>query len=69
MLSSLIIGGVAGGVGVVIYALVIQRKLSCAKCGTKPPMFRKPASGREALAGGWTCASCGTALDRKGQPR
>lgn len=39
----------------------------CPECGTKPPTFRTPANARQALWGGWTCASCGTEMDKWGE--
>jgi len=39
----------------------------CPVCGTRQPAMRKPASLRQTLLGGWTCASCGTELDRNGK--
>ena len=42
------------------------RKLSCPKCLEPLPRFRKPASTRQAIWGGWTCRSCGAELDRLG---
>ena len=35
-------------------------------CSTEMPMYRHPASVRQALWGGWTCETCGTELDRHG---
>jgi RNase P subunit RPR2 len=44
------------------------RATACPKCQTPLPTFRKPASLRQMLWGGWTCAQCGTDLDKWGQP-
>ena len=41
----------------------------CPKCGEPMPKMRKPTSLRQALLGGWTCAKCGTEMDRWGEPR
>jgi hypothetical protein len=38
-------------------------------CGAILPKFRMPASGRQALWGGWICPECGCAVDRKGNRR
>ena len=43
--------------------------VACPKCGEPMPRVRKPTSLRQALMGGWTCARCGTEMDRWGQPR
>ena len=40
----------------------------CTECGTPMPTFRKPASWRQAMWGGWTCAECGFELDKWGRP-
>jgi hypothetical protein len=39
---------------------------NCPACGTKQPAQRKPTSFRQAIRGGWTCANCGTEIDRHG---
>jgi hypothetical protein len=39
----------------------------CPTCGTKQPALRKPASLRQTFLGGWTCANCGTEIDRNGK--
>lgn len=39
---------------------------NCPNCGTQQPAQRKPTSWRQALFGGWTCAKCGTEIDRHG---
>lgn len=40
----------------------------CIECDTPMPTFRKPASWRQAMWGGWTCAECGFELDKWGRP-
>jgi len=39
---------------------------NCPSCGTQQPAQRKPTSFRQAIWGGWTCAQCGTEIDRNG---
>jgi hypothetical protein len=39
---------------------------NCPTCGTQQPAIRKPTSFRQAIWGGWTCAHCGTEIDRHG---
>jgi hypothetical protein len=38
----------------------------CPTCATQQPIFRRPTSFRQMMSGGWTCANCGTEMDRKG---
>ena len=45
----------------------VNAKGGCPKCGTPVPGVRTPTSLRQALWGGWTCAECGTEMDRKGE--
>ena len=45
----------------------INLHTSCQRCGGKGPQFRFPASFREALWGGWLCASCGRRNDKWGK--
>jgi hypothetical protein len=40
---------------------------NCPTCGTQQPAIRKPTSLRQTLWGGWTCANCGTEIDRHGK--
>lgn len=40
---------------------------NCPTCGTKQPAQRKPTSLRQLMWGGWTCANCGTEMDREGK--
>jgi hypothetical protein len=61
-----LIGGVAGGMAVLVLAMVAPRK-KCPKCGEPLPRFRKPASPSQMLWGGWTCGKCGCQMDRYGQ--
>lgn len=42
------------------------RRIECPKCSEPVPRFRKPATTRQAIWGGWTCRSCGAELDRSG---
>jgi cation transport ATPase len=60
------IAGIIGGLAVLLIALLMPRK-NCPSCGYKLPRFRKPASGKQALHGGWTCPNCGVELDRSGK--
>jgi len=45
----------------------IGQPVSCPNCGTEMPLFRKPASVRQGLLGGYTCPKCGTQMDAKGR--
>jgi rubredoxin len=64
----MIIGGIAGGVAVLAYALLSPRR-HCPACAAALPRFRQPATGKQALLGGWTCPGCGIEIDRKGNRR
>ncbi|WP_145974343.1 hypothetical protein [Stenotrophomonas pictorum] len=64
--SAMLVGGVAGGLGVLLLGLLMPRK-SCPKCDAVLPRFRKPANGREAMLGGWSCASCNAKIGRNGK--
>lgn len=66
MLHGMIIGAIVGGIAVVALALLLPRR-ACPACGELLPRFRAPASGREAMLGGWTCPRCGCRVDRKGR--
>ena len=39
----------------------------CPTCGTKQPARRRPNSFQHLMWGGWTCANCGTEIDRHGK--
>jgi hypothetical protein len=39
----------------------------CPTCGTQQPPIRTPKSFRQLVWGGWTCANCGTEIDRHGR--
>jgi hypothetical protein len=39
----------------------------CPTCETRQPAIRKPTSFRQLIWGGWTCATCGTEIDRHGK--
>ncbi|MET0277698.1 MAG: hypothetical protein ABW198_05120 [Pseudorhodoplanes sp.] len=38
----------------------------CPTCETQQPAIRTPNSFRQLIRGGWTCAKCGTEIDRHG---
>ncbi len=70
-----IIIGVAVAAVIVVGAVIMSRRglsfrtPSCPQCGTQLPTLRKPTSLRQAMWGGWTCASCGCETDRWGRRR
>ena len=68
MTTSMIVGGIAGLIGVSLVA-VLSPKRACPKCAAPLPMVRKPGSARQAMLGGWTCAGCGCEIDRRGRAR
>jgi hypothetical protein len=43
-------------------------RVKCPKCQAAMPWVRKPASGREAMWGGYTCPICKTEMDKWGRP-
>lgn len=56
--------------GVVAYWFLGLAKpvdVTCPACNAAQPFWRKPASLRQGLFGGHTCASCGTEMDRTGR--
>lgn len=40
----------------------------CPVCQTRMPTWRRPASFRQALWGGWSCQRCGCEMDKWGTP-
>lgn len=75
--SSTLIGGVIAALVVPVPLIWLMRKLGvpigqavhCARCGAEQPAVRRPANFRQAMLGGYTCASCGAELDARGQLR
>ena len=65
-MSPIIIGAVAGGVGVVVLALLTPAR-KCPRCAAPLPKLRKPANKSQAMWGGTTCPACGCECDRKGK--
>jgi hypothetical protein len=65
-LLSALVGGLAGGLGVGVLAMIVPKKF-CPRCGFQLPRFRWPANRRQALGGGFTCQDCGAELDRRGR--
>lgn len=60
-----VIGGIAGGLAVIAYAL-LQPRRHCPKCSQLLPLTRLPKTMREAVLGGWHCPKCNARLDRNG---
>ena len=55
--------------GLIAIGMLSVSKLAtpnCPTCGTIQPAVRTPTSFRQMLVGGWTCAKCGTEIDRHG---
>jgi len=67
-LTSIIIGGMAGGLAVLAIGFLMPRR-SCPKCNTLLPRIRKPVDGREALLGGCHCPNCNAKITRNGSLR
>jgi hypothetical protein len=60
----------------VIYGTIVKNswgitfsKVNCPHCQAAQPLVRKPAGAREGLWGGYTCAKCGTKMDKWGRAR
>lgn len=43
------------------------KRTYCPRCGHRVPRWRRPADGRQALWGGWTCSRCGCEMDKYGK--
>jgi hypothetical protein len=55
--------------GLIAFGLLAGSSLAtpkCPTCDTQQPPIRWPTSFRQAIFGGWTCAKCGTEIDRYG---
>jgi hypothetical protein len=70
----LVVAGLAILLGLVIYGTFAKNKwginfkqVSCPNCGTDMPRVRAPASGSEAMWGGFTCPKCGCRMDKWGR--
>ena len=61
-----ILGGLAGGAAVLWLAMRAPQCI-CPECRQPLPKFRKPASMRQLLWGGWTCPACAVEIDRRGK--
>ena len=61
-----IVGGPAGGLGVLLIA-ILQKPKKCPECGEALPKYRKPKNHRQTLWGGWTCEEYGCEIDRTGR--
>jgi hypothetical protein len=65
---------IAVGVVLVIYGTVVKnrwginvRRVQCPNCAAVMGRVRMPASGREAIWGGYTCPTCKSELDKWGR--
>jgi hypothetical protein len=66
LIISGLIGGVAGGLSVLLFGLLMPKK-RCPNCGTPFPRFRKPTFNRQTFWGGATCEKCGCEVNRYGR--
>lgn len=66
VLMSGLIGGIAGGLAALVFA-IFKPRLKCPNCGETMPKFHRPANRRQTLGGGCTCLKCGCAMDRRGR--
>jgi hypothetical protein len=56
--------------GLIAYGLLSKAAVAtpdCSACGTQQPAVRTPNSLRQTFWGGWTCATCGIEIDRRGR--
>jgi hypothetical protein len=79
LLLLLVLGAMCIGFPVLIILVVVgtsrrQGKMGinlkavvCPTCQAPAPVLRKPANLKQMLWGGWTCAQCGTELDKWGR--
>ena len=44
-------------------------RVSCPNCGAAQPAVRTPKNRQEVMWGGYTCAQCGTKMDKWGRVR
>lgn len=45
----------------------LSRPVTCPRCGTEMPLFRKPTSAKQGMLGGYTCPKCGMEMDAAGR--
>ncbi len=64
------------GVAAILYGTVAKTnwginfsQVTCPTCRTPQPKVRKPADAQEVKWGGYTCAQCGTKMDKWGRVR
>jgi DNA-directed RNA polymerase subunit RPC12/RpoP len=69
-----IFGVLAVGMLLVIHGTITKNRwginldaVTCPRCGAPLPRVRKPESLRQALWGGYTCATCGAEVDKWGR--
>ncbi len=72
--NAVVFGLLSVGVVVGIYGTVSRNRwginlgdVVCPRCGTPLPKVREPRSLRQEIWGGWTCARCGTEVDKWGR--
>lgn len=72
---SYVFGVITGGALLMAYAAAKSPfglnfdPVKCPRCGTQQAAFRRPASFRQAMLGGFTCPNCGCDMDRQGKER
>jgi DNA-directed RNA polymerase subunit RPC12/RpoP len=66
--------GLAVGLVLVIHGTIVKnrwgvnlRRVECPDCGTVMGRVRVPASGEQAMWGGYTCPACKSELDKWGR--
>ena len=69
MIRGAVVGGIAGGLGVGIYAVIVNlfvKPKTCPECGAANIKFCKTPDGRKTTFGGWMCSDCGCEMDFRG---
>jgi ribosomal protein S27AE len=74
LVVGLMVGFVAAGIAFLAWGTIRKnnwgvnfKRPVCPACGARAPVVRMPASLKQAMWGGWTCAKCGQEVDKWGR--
>ena len=74
MLAYIVAAALVILLGLIIHGTIVKNRwginlgtVVCPKCQTEMPRVRAPASGAEAVWGGYTCPKCGCKMDKWGR--